>query len=271
VNQDSLGSVDFEKMSGIEGVGLINIVSNPQDAAITSRKEIQTKITYNDGGSWHFLTPPKYDSNGQEYGCRHSQCHLHLHSHPKQYNPSATYSTPAIPGMVMGIGNVGERLANYDDSSMFYSRDAGVTWEELNEDPHIWQFGDHGSILVAANDERPTNEVIYSEDEGLSWKKYQFSDEKMRVRKISTSSDYQTRKFLLLCESRHGLNVAVYLDFSSVTKRKCQCISQRLCSADPDPYSQANGTRSTLPLMTWNFGLRAVQIRGVTAACLVEK
>lgn len=131
-----------------------------------------------------------------------------------------------MPGVLIGVGNVGEYLARYEHSSTFYSRDAGVTWEALHQDPHIWQFGDHGSLLVAANNGRSTDEVIFSENEGLSWQRYQFSDEKIRVTKILTTPDYTTRKFLLLGVRSLGLSVVVYLDFSSLTKKKCWCMSE---------------------------------------------
>jgi hypothetical protein len=49
VNRDAEGFVDFEKMIGLDGIALINVVSNPKDAALTGRKELRTKITHNDG------------------------------------------------------------------------------------------------------------------------------------------------------------------------------------------------------------------------------
>jgi hypothetical protein len=49
VNRDANGYVDFEKMIGIDGVGLINVVANAREAAVTGHKTIQSKITHNDG------------------------------------------------------------------------------------------------------------------------------------------------------------------------------------------------------------------------------
>jgi Sortilin, neurotensin receptor 3, len=70
VNRDERGYVDFEKMIGLDGIALINVVSNPDMAAVTGAKDLQTRITHNDGGSWKQLNPPKYDSHGQPYGCQ---------------------------------------------------------------------------------------------------------------------------------------------------------------------------------------------------------
>ena len=69
VNRDQRGFVDFEKMIGPDSIALINIISNTE-AAVTGAKELQTRITHNDGGSWKPLNPPKVDSHGQAYDCR---------------------------------------------------------------------------------------------------------------------------------------------------------------------------------------------------------
>jgi len=74
VNRDHRGYVDFEKMIGIDGIAIVNIVSNPESAAVTNTKELQTRITHNDGGRWKRLNPPKHDSHGQEYECRSAVC-----------------------------------------------------------------------------------------------------------------------------------------------------------------------------------------------------
>ena len=70
----------------------------------------------------------------------------------------------------MAVGNVGEVLADYTESDTFLSRDAGFTWEEVHKDAHTWEFGDSGSILIMANDEEPTDHVLFSTDEGLTWR-----------------------------------------------------------------------------------------------------
>ena len=75
-------------MIGLDGIALINIVSNPTEAPLTKRKLLQTRITHNDGkgcyvsdtvlwtdqirllgGSWRPLAPPPKDSQGNPYEC----------------------------------------------------------------------------------------------------------------------------------------------------------------------------------------------------------
>lgn len=123
----------------------------------------------------------------------------------------------------MAVGNVGEELARYDESDTFLSRNAGYTWEEVHKDAHLWEFGDSGSILVMANDEGPTDHVLFSTDEGLNWKEYKIGD-RMRVQNIVTVPSDTSRKFILFgyYPSETSKTVAVQVDFTTVTKRKCE-------------------------------------------------
>lgn len=49
VNRNNAGYVDFEKMIGLDGIALINIVSNPGEAKVSKKKSLRTRITHNDG------------------------------------------------------------------------------------------------------------------------------------------------------------------------------------------------------------------------------
>jgi hypothetical protein len=49
VNRDDRGYVDFEKMIGLDGIALINVVSNTDEAIVSKSKTLQTRITHNDG------------------------------------------------------------------------------------------------------------------------------------------------------------------------------------------------------------------------------
>ncbi|THH18907.1 hypothetical protein EUX98_g8876 [Antrodiella citrinella] len=239
VNRNEGGFVDFEKMIGLDGIALINVVSNPSEAILSRRKELQTRITHNDGGTWKPLTPPKLDSQGNTYTCDQVRCNLHIHGYTERWDARATYSTPSVPGLLMAVGNVGETLAPYTDSDTFLSRDAGFTWEEVHKDAHLWEFGDSGSILVMANDEDATDHVMFSTDEGLSWKEYRFTDEKMRVKSIVTVPMDTSRRFILLgYYPRHTDGaVAVHLDFSELTRRQCVLDIQESAQDDFELWS----------------------------------
>jgi len=222
VNRDNRGFVDFEKMIGLDGIALINIVSNPAEAIISGRKALQSRITHNDGGTWKPLAPPKQDSLGRPYECNTVNCALHIHGYTERPDPRATYSSPSVVGLLMAVGNVGETLAPYTESDTFFSRDAGFTWEEVHKDAHLWEFGDSGSILVMANDEEPTDHVLFSTDEGLSWREYKFTNDKIRVSSIVTVTSDTSRRFILMGNyPRSSAAVVVHLDFSALTLLQC--------------------------------------------------
>jgi len=41
---------------------------------------------------------------------------------------------------------------------------------------HIYEFGDHGGLIILAKDKEMTNYIEYTWDEGLTWEKYKFSE-----------------------------------------------------------------------------------------------
>lgn len=49
VNRDVRGFVDFEKMQGIPGISMANIVSNVHEVNMGNNKKLKSKITFNDG------------------------------------------------------------------------------------------------------------------------------------------------------------------------------------------------------------------------------
>lgn len=153
-------------------------------------------------------------------------CALHVHGYTERSDPRATYSSPSVVGLLMAVGNVGTNLAPYTKSDTFLSRDAGFTWEEVHKDAHLWEFGDSGSILVMANDEEPTDHVLFSTDEGLNWREYTFTQDKMRVHSIVTVPSDTSRKFILLAQyPAQTSSIAVHVDFSSLTHTQCECDS----------------------------------------------
>ncbi|KAF9483067.1 vacuolar protein sorting/targeting protein 10 [Pholiota conissans] len=222
VNRNLAGYVDFEKMVGLDGIALINIVANPDEATHSGTKLLQSRITHNDGGTWTPLSPPRLDSLGQEYSCKSTKCALQIHGYTERLDPRAQYSSPSVPGLLMAVGNVGEVLAPYTESDTFLSRDAGFTWQEVHKDAHLWEFGDSGSILVMANDEAPTDFILYSTNEGLDWHEYKFSETLVRVRAIVTVPADTSRRFILFGDGPKGSGaIAIHVDFTALTSKKC--------------------------------------------------
>ena len=134
----------------------------------------------------------------------------------------------------MAVGSVGEKLAAYTESDTFFSRDGGFTWEEVHKDAHLFEFGDSGSVLVMANDEGPTDHILYSLDEGLSWKEYKFAggpgsgaNGKLRVKEIVTVPKDTSRKFILFgyYPGHASKHVAIHIDLSSLTSTQCEWLT----------------------------------------------
>ncbi|CAG8603055.1 13656_t:CDS:2 [Racocetra fulgida] len=127
VNRDGKGFVDFEKMQGIEGIALANVVSNTNEVIIGgSAKKFQSRITFNDVDSTH-----------------------------KGFRGSSS-----AVGLMIGVGNVGDYLSPYSDGNTFLTRDGGVTWTEVKKGAYMYGFGAQGSILVLVDDETPTNHIL---------------------------------------------------------------------------------------------------------------
>ncbi len=56
----------------------------------------------------------------------------------------------------------------------------GITWSEVHRKPRIYEIGDHGGIIVMANDVDATNEIIYSWNEGEKWHKVELTGSKSK-------------------------------------------------------------------------------------------
>ncbi|KAK4988073.1 vacuolar protein sorting/targeting protein PEP1 [Elasticomyces elasticus] len=241
VNRNTPGYVDFEKMQGLEGVAVVNIVANVGEADSGSGKKLKTMITHNDGAEWGFIAPPEKDTDGKPYGCDDhalEKCSLHLHGYTERKDPRDTFSSPSAVGLMMGVGNVGEYLGRYKEGNTFVTRDGGVTWHEVFKGTYMWEYGDQGSIIVIVEEGTPVQVVFYSLDEGATWTEYQFSDTKLIIDDISTVPSDTSRNFLLWGKGSgsKGDIVTVNIDFSGLTDKKCNLNKEHPEADDSDYY-----------------------------------
>ncbi|KAI1336416.1 vacuolar protein sorting [Xylariaceae sp. FL0016] len=223
VNCDSGFYVDFEKMLGLEGVALVNIVANRDSSS--EPKKLQTKISHNDGAEWAFLPPPREDTNKKGYACSSTKgdesCALHLHGYTERVDHRKTYSSESAVGLMFGIGNVGATLGSAKDADTFMTDDAGLSWREVKKGSWTWSFGDEGSIIVLAQRNEQTKSVSYSLDRGQTWEDKVFSDEDITITDITTLRSGSSRNFLLW--GRQGNTLHTFnLDFSGLAARPCQ-------------------------------------------------
>ena len=229
VNRNEAGYVDFEKMLGLEGVILVNVVANMKEADENKSKKLKTLITHNDGAQWGPIRAPAKDAEGNKFGCDTSnidQCSLHLHSITERRDPRSTFSSPSAVGLMMGVGNVGEILGPKIEADTFITRDGGVEWHPVKKGNYMWEYGDQGSIIVIVQPNVPTKSVFYTLNEGQDWLEYQFADNEYRIISISTVTSDKSRNFILWGEEAHNNEdsemATINLDFTGLTDELCK-------------------------------------------------
>ncbi|GME22228.1 hypothetical protein GTA08_BOTSDO13400 [Neofusicoccum parvum] len=234
VNRNEDGYVDFEKMQGLEGAALINIVANADEVDKGAAKKLKSMITHNDGAEWALIPPPEKDSDGQKYSCSGSleKCSLHIHGYTERKDPRDTFSSPSAVGLMMGVGNVGEYLGRYKEGNTFVTRDGGITWHEAMKGTFMWEYGDQGSIIVIVKEGESVTSVYYSLDEGTKWTEYEFSPKKpIIIDSISTVPSDTSKQFLLWGHADGNL-ITVNLDFSGLYDRVCELDEDNANSRD---------------------------------------
>ena len=212
------GYVDFEKMQGLEGVAVANVVVNVDEVNNGAKKKKQSRITHNDGAEWEAIQAPEKDSDNKPYHCDVSdreKCGLQIHGYTERSDPREMYSSPTAVGLMIAVGNVGSELSTFGDADTFMTTDAGLSWKEIKKGTYAWEFGDQGSVIVIVRRGEDTNHLYYSLDNGDKWELHEFSDRRIRVDAITTVPSDTSLNFLLWGKDGREL-VAVNVDFSSL-------------------------------------------------------
>jgi hypothetical protein len=209
-NRNSHGNVDFEKVAGIQGIALVNTVDNWEEVeqSVSKDKRVKSQISFDDGRTWE--------------GLKAGDKELHIHSVTDASNSGRIFSSLA-PGLLMGVGNTGKYLKEYEDGDLYVSEDAGVTWNKALTGPHKYEFGDSGSILVAIKD-TITDKMSYSLDRGRNWKEIDLP-EKISPYVLTTTLDSTSLKFLLVATTKPKDREEYYImsiDFEGMNERKCE-------------------------------------------------
>ena len=210
-NRNFQGLVDFEKVQGIQGIVLVNVVDNWEEVERTNlgKKKVKSQISFDDGRTFQQLTV-----GGKA---------LHLHSVSDISNVGRIFSSPA-PGLAMGVGNTGKYLKSYEEGNLYVSDDAGLTWRKALDEAHKYEFGDQGSVLVAIYDEGPTEEILYSINHGKDWKSADLGL-KLRAKILTTTADSTSLKFVLLGTVGRGSDAEHYIvsiDFAGLHEGRCK-------------------------------------------------
>ncbi|EXJ78203.1 hypothetical protein A1O3_09364 [Capronia epimyces CBS 606.96] len=210
-NRNLYGRVDFEKVQSIQGIVLVNTVDNWKEveASTLADKQIKSQISFDDGRTFQDLMA--------------GDKKLHLHSVTDAKQAGRIFSSPA-PGIVMGVGNTGKYLKDYNEGDLFVSDDAGVTWYKGLDGAHLYEFGNQGAVIVAIDDEDATSYIRYSIDHGKTWTKADLS-QKIRAKVLTTVPDSTTLSFLLMGAHGSGSKtewVMFKIDFEGLHERACK-------------------------------------------------
>jgi len=177
---------------------------------------VRTVVSFDKGGAWSYLKPPRVDSVGKKIDCPADKCWLHLHGITNFHNYAPFYSIENAIGIIMGTGNVGSYLRfEPDQINTYLSRDGGLTWVEAHKGAFIYEFGDHGGLIVMADDIKKTKQVVFSWNEGQSWYDFELSDFPVEVDNIVTEPNSTSTKFLLY-GTRGDSGVVYHMDFDPV-------------------------------------------------------
>lgn len=247
--RNKAGKCDFEKIEGLEGIYIANFidledqyVDEEQDTmggpgmnriagGIHSdkmpnprmQKKTKTVISFDKGGEWSYLASPTRDSNDVAIKCK-KKCHLHLHGITGAHGPF--YSSKYALGIIMATGTIGEFLNEADQQAVntYLSRDAGLTWTEVAKGSHIYEYGDHGGLIVMADDTRPTDSIKYSWNEGLAWVTLQITDNPIYIDNIIIEPSSTAVEFVVYGwkGGSSGKGVAIHVDFSPLHEKYCQ-------------------------------------------------
>ncbi|KAL2695743.1 hypothetical protein AAEP93_003836 [Penicillium crustosum] len=214
-NEDLNGLVDFEKVTGIHGITIVNTVKNWEEAekSDSNKKKLISSISFDDGRTFQPLKADKDD--------------LHLHSmttyaalREMPMPDHRMFSSPA-PGLAMGVGNTGGHLEDYSKGDLYVSDDAGLTWRRALKGPHRYEFGDQGGVIMAVLDGSQTDKVQFSIDHGKEWESIDLK-QKIKPLYLISTPDSTSLKFLLVGISSDDAKVLMYfIDFDGLHERQC--------------------------------------------------
>ena len=114
---------------------------------------------------------------------------------------------------------------DHDSTSTFLTRDGGINWFEIRKGSHIYEIGDHGALILIADDQNPTKEIYYSWDEGLTFEPLKISNEKFIIKNIIIEPTSTSQHFVVYGEShKKGNNkgIVIGVDFTGLHEPQCR-------------------------------------------------
>lgn len=205
--------LDLHRVAGLRGIYIVSKFKENSNKPVDKLglADVISLITFDMGNKWHklkrpstvtsmMLTPP-------------ADASLHLMQKFYQWTPAGRpiLSRESVPGFIMASGVVATSLKG--QQNIYLSIDAGSTWRQVLSGNYLFAFGDFGSVLVAVEHHGrgggATNKLLYSLNDGKTFRELIFSPEKIRVYGLQTEPGEKTTIFTLFGskERNHEWNI----------------------------------------------------------------
>jgi hypothetical protein len=191
------GQLEIERSGEVDGTFVANQFRYLNGEVDTTCA--QSRITHDYGAHW---MPVNSHNGACPNGAAVGNCSLHLRfdSFPTPYAP-----TDAV-GVWVAQGNTGDCLSQaFGNDATWYSNDAGRTWLQMSKEKVIYEVSNHGALVTGAPTERPTNELVYSINDGISFDTCRWHTINVTVNNILTRS-FNARNFILEGYARNANN-----------------------------------------------------------------
>ncbi|XP_072931091.1 uncharacterized protein RpS19a isoform X1 [Epargyreus clarus] len=245
---------DLYRVEGLKGIYIASKVSSKSLVATIEPEHLVSVITFDHGVTWSPINPPVEDENGIPLNCTtENSCSLHLCQKFSQLYPvtrsASIMSSKSAPGIIMATGVMGKSLKGIP--GVYLSRDAGLTWKRILKEYYFFNFGDHGGVLVAVKyfkSRGETRKILYSTNEGIEWKSYQFNVDDIRIYGLMTEPGENTTTFTMFgsANDQHQW-IIITIDLYNAFPRNCTSDDYKFWSPTP-PHSAVScvlGQRDT--------------------------
>ncbi|XP_044750079.1 sortilin-related receptor-like [Coccinella septempunctata] len=194
---------DVYKVEGLSGIYIASRVVNKPKGSNLGPQNLGSVITFDHGATWRLIRPPQRDNEGQLISCdTHKNCSLHLSQKFSYLYPDtktiSILSSKSAPGLLIATGVIGNSLKGH--YGVYVSSDAGWTWRQTLKDLYFFNMGDHGGLLTAVKyykSRGQTKHILYSTDEGETWKQAPFHKENLRLYGLMTEPGENTTVFTM--------------------------------------------------------------------------
>lgn len=143
----------------------------------------------------------------------------------------------------MGTGNIGRTLRfEPDQTNTYISRDGGLSWLEAHKGAFIYEFGDHGGLILMADDLKKTVQVVFTWNEGQSWYDFDVSKIPFEVDNIITEPNVTSTTFLMFGTRQEGEGVLYHMRFDALKFPTCRGVwAADSVSSDYETWTPSDG------------------------------